>query len=458
MTVKTEIETVEKEAITDNISTEKAPAPAPVLPQSEEAVNLNKLAELRAKNQAKLQEIKVAVAKPEHSIEFNFIGSGQCGNRLAAAWAKLGYKAVAINTASQDLKHIDLPDVAKCLLKQEFQGASKELAIGHAAAENNRQAIIDCINKNLTNGQVNILCTSLGGGSGAGSIDVLIDILGNMGKPIIVQTVLPMESEDHLVKQNALETLQKLLGYARDKKIANLIVIDNSKIESMLQNLSPVDFYDTANKAMIKPLDLFNVYSSNPSPIKGIDPMEFLKIMIDSEGCTTYGSMEVSNYQEDTAIAECIINSLDGNLLASGFNLKTAKYVGFMIIASKKIWEAIPSSSANYALSMLNEICQPKSTFRGMYISPDDSKTTVEVISIFAGMGLPESRVNALKEQVKASAATVKVKEEARNLSLTLDTGDATVSQAQKIKEKISSKSSTFGRMTSNNTVIDRRK
>ena len=93
-----------------------------------------------------------------------------------------------------------------------------------------------------------------------------------------------------------------------------------------------------------------------------------------------------------------------------------------------------------------------------MYISPDDSKTTVEVISIFAGMGLPESRVNALKEQVKASAATVKVKEEARNLSLTLDTGDATVSQAQKIKEKISSKSSTFGRMTSNNTVIDRRK
>ena len=456
MSVKSVIETIEKESIVDNLSNEKVEAKE-VVSTSEEAVNLNKLAELRAKNQAKQQEKKNEEKKIERSVEFSFIGSGQCGNRLAAAWASKGYSAIAINTASQDLKHIGLPDKAKCLLKQEFQGASKELAIGKAAAENNRQAIIDCINANLTNGQINVLCTSLGGGSGAGSVETMIDILSEMGKPIIVQTVLPMDSEDSLIKQNALETLQKLLGYARDKKIANLIVADNAKIENIFQNLSPVSFYDTANEAMISPLDTFNVYSSKPSPMKGLDPMEFLKIMVDSEGLTVYGSMEVANYQEDTAIAECVVNSLDGNLLASGFNLKEAKYVGFMIIAPKKIWEAIPSSSANYALAMLNDICQPKSIFKGMYVSSDDTKNTVEVVSIFSGMGLPESRVLSLKEQVKASAATIKGKEEARNLTLTLDTGDATVSQAQKLKEKIANKSSTFGKMT-NGQVIDRRK
>jgi cell division GTPase FtsZ len=483
MTTKTITETVEAEKIIDDVSDVKiAQSPEDEVeslnkrltelrtkgmdavmeskvPQSEEAVNLNKLAELRAKNIQKQKEAKAAekANKVERSIQLNFIGSGQCGNRLAEAWGSLGYKAIAINTASQDLKHINLPDSAKCLLKQEFQGASRELALGRTAAENNKQAIIDCINTNLTDGQVNVLCTSLGGGSGAGSVEVLIDILTEMGKPIIVQTVLPMASEDTQIKQNALETLQKLVGYARDKKIANLIVADNAKIESIFQNLSPIMFYENANKAMIKPLDTFNTYSSKPSPMKGLDPMEFLKIMVDSEGCTTYGSMEVSNYQEDTAIAECVINSLDGNLLASGFNLKTAKYVGFMIIAPKKIWESIPSSSANYALAMLNDICQPKSIFRGMYITPDDTKTTVEIVSIFAGMGLPDSRVNALKDEVKHLESSAKSKEEGRNLNLTLDTGNETISAAQKIKDKIAAKSSTFGKMTSG-AVIDRRK
>jgi len=51
----------------------------------------------------------------------------------------------------------------------------------------------------------------------------------------------------------------------------------------------------------------------------------------------------------------------------------------------------------------------------------------------------------------------VKGKDENRNLSLQLDTGtNETVSAAQKIKEKIAAKSSSFGKLVSG--VVDRRK
>jgi hypothetical protein len=67
---------------------------------------------------------------------------------------------------------------------------------------------------------------------------------------------------------------------------------------------------------------VFNTLSSMASSVKGLDPMEFSKIFLDSEGLTIYGEFDVANYQEDTAIAEAIINNLTNNLLATGFDLK----------------------------------------------------------------------------------------------------------------------------------------
>jgi hypothetical protein len=81
----------------------------------------------------------------------------------------------------------------------------------------------------------------------------------------------------------------------------------------------------------------------------------------------------------------------------------------------------------------------------------------VKIYSMFSGLGLPANRISVLREEVKASSAATKTKEDARNMTLTLDTGNETISAAQKIKDKISAKSSTFGKMTSNQ-VIDRRK
>ena len=70
---------------------------------------------------------------------------------------------------------------------------------------------------------------------------------------------------------------------------------------------------------------------------------------------------------------------------------------------------------------------------------------------------MPESRVDALKKETAELKSKVKIKDEQRNLTVQLDVGaNETISSAQKIKDKIASKSSTFGKFVGG--TVDRRK
>lgn len=397
------------------------------------------------------------VSRKERSIVLGVLGSGQAGSRLAEAFYQLGYDAVVVNTAMQDLKYINVPDANKLLMEHGLGGAAKEIEIGRAAAESHRGEISQLVNEKLSNAQINLLCLSLGGGSGAGSCETLVDVLAATGKPLVVITVLPMDNEDAQTKTNALETLSKLAKLTQSKKVHNLIVVDNAKIEVIYNNVSQMDFYGIANKAIVEPIDVFNTLSSMPSSVKGLDPMEWGKLFTDGEGLTVYGELTIDNFAEDTAIAEAVVNNLNGNLLAGGFDLKQSRYVGVIIAANKDVWAKIPSSSITYAMAMINDQCgTPKGVFKGIYTveSPDP---VVKVYSMFSGLGLPGSRVEQLKKEAHAHTEAVKTKDDSRNLNLQLDTGtNETVSAAQKVKEKMAQKASAFGKLVGG--VVDRRK
>lgn len=443
-----------QEEIVDDTSTTEA-----IAPPSDAAVDMNKLAALKAKSQAKQTEQKlVTKAKKERSIVFGVVGSGQAGSRIAEAFYKLGYEAVVMNTAMQDLKHIDVPDANKLLLEGTLGGAAKEMELGRQAAEEAKPAISELIDLKLCDSQVNILCLSLGGGSGAGSCDTLVEVLSALGKPLVVITVLPMDTEDAQTKHNALETLSKLSRLTQTKKVNNLVVVDNAKIESIYQHVGQMDFFGVANKAIVEPIDVFNTLSSSASPTKPLDPMEFGKLLTDGEGLTVFGTFVVDNFREETSLAEAVITSLDSNLLSGGFDLKQSKYVGVIFAANKDVWQALKRASFDYAMHMINDQCgTPKATFSGSYVVDDIKENVVKIYTMFSGLGLPEGRVAQLKKDAQAHMQQVKGKDEQRNLTLTLDTGtNETISATQKIKEQIAAKSSAFGKLTKN--VQDRRK
>jgi cell division GTPase FtsZ len=422
-----------------------------------EALDPTKLAALKAKLAQKADMAAKVVEKKTRSIRIGVVGSGQAGSRLAEAFYKNGYDTIVINTATQDLKFIDVPESNKLLLDYGLGGAAKELSIGHAAAEAHKDSIAELISAKLDSAQVNLLCISLGGGSGAGSCETMVDILSSTGKPLAVMAALPMNAEDAQTKHNALETLAKLSKFAQTKKINNLIVVDNAKIESIYSNVSQLDFYKVANRAIVEPVDMFNTLSSMPSDVKGLDPMEWGKLLTDGEGLSVYGEMVVKNYVGETALAEAVMENLNGNLLAGGFDLTQSRYVGVILTAPKAVWDRIPSMHTNYALAMVNEQCgNPKGVFKGIY-TIEDGTDEVKIYSWFAGLGLPESRVTQLKNESKSLSENVRTKDAARNLTLNLDTGvHDTINEAQKIREKVAANRSSFGKLMNN--VIDKRK
>ena len=444
MTVKNQEVEAQKENVIDDI---------------EAQVNTDKLAALKAKmNKGNDMPPKI-LDKKTRSIRFGVVGSGQAGSRLAESFYALAYPAIAFNTATQDLEHIKIPEENKYLLQYGLGGAAKELEIGREAAETHKDAINELVSLKLSDAQVLLFCVSLGGGSGAGSVETIIDVLSATGKPIVVITVLPMSNEDAQTKSNAIETLSKLSKEVQSKRIHNLVVVDNAKIETIYSDVSQMDFFDVSNKAIVAPIDAFNHYSSMPSSVKGLDPMEFGKLICDSSGLSVYGEMTVPNYEEDTAIAEAVVNNLNSGLLASGFDLKQSKYVGVMIIANKSVWAKIPSTSVSYAMSIIGEAGgAPQGIFKGIYSSEDIKDDVVKVYSFFSGLGLPDSRVQQLKKDAQELSAKSKTKDAERNLTLKLDTGvDDTTSAADKIRAKIAQKKSAFGGLV-NASVQDRRK
>ena len=451
MTVKTVKEQLPKDALVDDVT--NAP--------SDDDLDDERLAKLKEKMAQKQKENvtpPVIVEEKIRSIKFGVIGSGQAGCNLASCFYKLGYDAIAVNTAIQDLQPIDMPEANKLFLDYGLGGSAKELDIGFAAADAHRDAINELVNKKLNNSQMLLFCTSLGGGSGAGSAEVIIDILLQLGRPIAVMTVLPQSTDDPQTKNNALQTLSKLTKFVQTRKVDNLIIVDNAKIETIYKDVSQFNFFPVSNQAIVDPIDQFNTLSSRPSPVKGLDPTEFGKIFTDGQGVTIYGTMTVENYEDETAIAEAVVDNLSGSLLATGFDLKKARYVGAIFAANQKVWDKIPNSSINYAMAMINDVCgAPLGVFKGIYSVPEIEEDAVKVYSIFSGLGLPDSRVEQLKAEAKECIAKVEQKDEERKIALKLEAAEETVSAADAIKKHIAMKKSSFGKLTSR-AVIDRRK
>lgn len=453
MTVKTSREKLDKEDVMDDVSRTE-------IEVTEDQLDDERLARLQERMAARQKGDvgpPIIVEEKTRSIEFGIIGSGQAGSRLAECFHKLGYAAVAINTASQDLEHIDMPESNKLLLEFGLGGAAKELEIGHAAAEAHRDAINELVHRHLGDTQLLLFCTSLGGGSGAGSAEVVVDILSQMERPVAVITVLPQSTDDPQTKDNAYNTLSRFTKMAQQRKIDNMIVVDNAKIEAIYSDVGQFNFFPVSNKAIVEPIDQFNKFSCRPSAVKALDPTEFGKIFTDGQGLTIYGMMTVSNYEEETAIAEAVIDDLNGSLLASGFDLKKARYVGAIFVANEKVWEKIPSSSVNYAMSMINDVCgNPLGVYRGIYTT-DTEEDAVRVYSMFSGLGLPTDRLEQLKVEAKERMKKAEEKDEERVAALKMDAPEESVSAAEAIKKRIQAKRSSFGKLH-NRAVVDRRK
>lgn len=403
-----------------------------------------------------------AVDKRDRSLYFGVVGLGQAGSRVTETFFKKGYSSCVFNTASQDLEHIDIPAARKTLLPLALGGAGKELENGRQAIEENAEAVLEQLEATFTDkNEMLILAVSGGGGTGSGGAEAMIGLMSSLGRPILVIFILPSEMEDGLAKHNTLTTLDKLAKMASSDVIGSLIIVDNSRIELIYPGLSKAEFFEVANNAIVEPIHLFNQLSSKPSKYTSLDPMDFSRLLVDSGDCMIYGMTEIEDYADTTSIAEALIENLSTNLLAADFDLKETRFGGYIVAGNSKVMRELPAINISYAGHVISEACDNPQIVSGIYELPIE-EDVVRVYTIFTGLGLPEKRLNALKEDATSQMANIREKERNRTTQMSVDyTVNDTKSKTENINRMIKQKKGAFGTITRNaNTRIkkDRRR
>ena len=390
------------------------------------------------------------------AINLAVVGVGQAGSRIAEVFFNRGYNAGVINTSSQDLEYIKVDN--KLLLEGSLGGTGKDLDLGRQIFEENEDLCSKFIEDVLGSNDMMYLAVSGGGGTGSSCCDTIIPTMVSMGCPVGVIYILPKDTEDALSKRNSIETLSRLARMSTENMISNLVVVDNAKIEQIYGGLSQAKFWDTANDAIVEPLDIFNSLTATASRHTSLDPSDFAKI-ISCGDCSVYGVVEVDNYMEETALAEAVIESLNSNMLAEGFDLKQTRVGGVIITGTKKVMDSLPAININYCYHMISDATNNANIFQGVY-DVHTKSDSVKIYTWFACLGLPKTRIETLKKQSKELEELARSKEKSRASAMTLDLGkDMTTSVSDEINRKIKKKNSAFSKFQrGRGSIIDARR
>ena len=423
--------------------------------------NQDKLAELKARLAQKTKEKEKP--KSDRALRLGIIGLGQGGSSIAVEFFKSpnSYPTIVINTARQDLELLDIPSTQKIYLDAGVEGAAKDQSIGREVAEVYEETISTAVKKQLGDCQAFIVCTSLGGGTGSGSLPVVVDILNQIGKPVLVLALLPMTSDDASIKSNSVNSLEKLSEMLQEGKIANIICVDNAKIENMYSGASYMDFFELANKAIVEPICEINRLSATPSKNQAFDSAEFTRLLLEGKGCISYSKIAITHgeNEDEFKLAMALDESLEQNLL-SNLDIKDAHMGALVFVASRGTWSSIPAANINYASSRFSTRCEGAvAVFKGNYVSEDVEDGTVEALCIFSGLPLPMQRLELLRTEAGQMAEAAKKKGEEREKALG-QAGSGKEKHLNKLEElskKIEKQKSGFGKFLQQNQ-IDRRK
>jgi cell division GTPase FtsZ len=395
------------------------------------------------------ENMKTATMKRYVSLKLGILGSGQAGGRIAEVFYKNGYDVCVVNTARQDLEFLDIPEDRKIFIGDEhLGGAGRDLDYGHAAVEENLEAIKDLADTALGEADVLVLAVSGGGGSGSGSAELLVETLADMGRPVMVIYALPGSFDDAQSKHNAITTLAKLADYASREVINSLVLVDNAKIELAFPELSQAAFWKTANNAVVEPLHMFNTVSAMPTDYETLDSMDFAKSLVEAGNCVLFGSNKITKEEyegDEFALVSAVMDSLDTGLLAGGFNLEESQTVGVLVTANQHILEQIPYSNIAYIFKYISEECASARSFKGVYAVPSNSDD-ITVHFIFSGLGLPKERIDSLKNEAQKHMKNLDAKKKDIKMGIDLGT-DKTTSKADRMMGRLKKNRNAVGKL-----------
>jgi hypothetical protein len=363
----------------------------------------------------------VAQKEAKASIKLGFIGVGQGGSKIADAFAGLktpvdqeqAYPVMIINSNLGDIRSLkNVPFANQKGLKGYEKGVGKKPEVGRQAFEENGADIFDDIMRVMKDCEKIYVCGSLGGGTGTGIINLLVDTIADyMGIPVASIVSLPVPDEiESLNAFNALSELTaKLNEYREDDQggtyrvLENLIILDNQKIikehleDPEVKNLT-WDYYSNYKVASI--LHEWNVVCSLESDIT-LDAADLMNHVFMTGGVLTFAKKKINldkDIRSKEDLIEEIVSTYKGkNVLANGFDYqKDTKSMAICVVLPKDRSNEINQDTLEIIKRRIKEDLPDISIYTGFANWGSEKNAIVYTIASLAG--LPE-RARALRQE-----------------------------------------------------------
>lgn len=345
------------------------------------------------------------------AIRYGIVGSGQGGGRMAKAFFDLGYrKTIAFNLAQSDLNHLGLPENHKHHLVYEgASGAGKNHAVSKKAFDDKSQEVFNKY-KEIFGDKIDriLICVGVGGGTGGGSVMSLLDTakryfayigVENPSERVGVIASLPTTGEcaSPVVAENSYNRMTELCEAAEDNQFAPLVIIDNDKIKKLYPRLTVKQFWPTLNNTVAGLFHIFNLLCTKNSDYTVFDPADYESIMKTS-GCMIFGATTIKDPESPTSVSQGLRNNLEKTLLASGFDLTSAKGAASIIVGGTVLYETVPGLMDNieYGFDTLATLTGGAIIHRGIYEDPEREKLVA--YTIVGGLKSPKKRIEELKK------------------------------------------------------------
>jgi len=341
------------------------------------------------------------------AFKIGVIGVGQCGNNIAQAFHRIGYRRVlVVNTAQTDLDSID-DQIPKLLIDK--QGAGKDPEVGKMRVEAKATEIRNGMLREFGEDfEKIIVCLGLGGGTGSGggpavvkiARDIIRDRGGNPTRDLIVVVTLPDPNID-----GPKQCFNALVAYGQ---VANLgvpmTIIDNAQVGSIIRT-KLADGWTPINTWIARTFHMFNAYANMPSDHGAFDGNDLNDVI--SRGRMLFSAFRVTQLKDRYAIADTIAANLERSLFAK-CDRATATAAGCLMVINPRVGKDLSMEDIAPAFLELNKIMRSDSTLhRGLYI-PDWSFVDQEkhpdlfCYVILGGLDHPRVTLAGLFEKAKS--------------------------------------------------------
>jgi hypothetical protein len=338
-----------------------------------------------------------------------FVGLGQAGNNIVREFENLGYNAYYINTSTEDLEQIDTDMSLKYNIPNSG-GCAKDRKLAQQYTAKYYNQMMNLIDNKYPTSDIVFVVYSLGGGTGGGTSNMLIDIMSqtNTHKKYNVITVLPDEYESILIQKNAFESLKELTAL---ESVRSIYLLDNAKVNDKMDiNIQIATLFD-------------GILNANNSDSRGCFDTVEIERSITQKGISVLAEIEAG---EDLKVS--MAKSLQESIFATWIN--DSKILGYTINARNK------KEEISFKDALYDNFGIPLVDFTGFNANANTN------IVVAAGMSFNNSilnelanRFNTKMEAKKKQASTI----EESNITLDdieLDNVKQTVTQRPKKADK----------------------